>query len=240
MDERPQGLLQICLKMANSDIQPENNENRVIVDLFKELRDEGYIKPERQLAIVENGDPYYTKPIHKEFIFFNKNYPIPEDTRILTLILLHEEGHKRYSQFQSVYIFYILLPLFACFFMGILIIFLFNLFWITINPEFSKNPFSYYGIPLYIGLFFFFWLSIKHFFSKRYLRCDEIHADIYGAIGIKKKYNEANPSLITKASFEYYDSLKGMRTLPETRIQRQFFQLKRLLKRIERIAKNPA
>lgn len=220
--------------MRNANIQPTyNNEVGLVQHLFQELKDEGYINLERQLVIVENGDCYFTKPIHKKIIFFNKNCPIPRDMRLLALILLHEEGHKKYSQFQSVYTYWILLPLFAFFITGFLTIFLFDLLWIITNSKSFQNTNILYTIPIYLVIWLFLWLLIKHFYSKKYMRYDEIHADIYGAIGIKKKYNELKPSLITKASFEYFNTLRDTRKTPKNQIIRLLFQLWGIVKKID-------
>jgi hypothetical protein len=204
--------------MENTNLQPDNDKIEFVKTLFQELKDEGYIKPERELVIVEKGDVFFATLRDKNKIFFNRNCPIPDNIRVLTLIILHEEGHKRYSQFEYVYTFWLLPALFSLFALCGLVLFLGGLLCYFINPNSPKNFLSDSTFILYLFAFFFFWLIIKYQYSRKYLRFDEINSDIYGAIGVMKKYNEFNPSLVTKASFDFFKSFHNNEVCSKNRL----------------------
>lgn len=219
--------------MASKENESINQKTRRLMDLFQELKNEGYIDSKRELVITEKGDCYYGNLINKDLIFFNKNCPIPGDNRVLALILLHEEGHKKFPQFQYVYSFWVLPFLIIFFLLGALILFLSSLLMIISNPESPHTFLTHYAFPCYFLIFFFVWLILKYYYSRKYLRFDEINSDIYGAICIKKKYDELNPSLITKASFDYFESLTGFNKRSKNRIIRTISHLCGKIRRIE-------
>lgn len=165
-----------------------------VQNLFNELKHDGFIEQERELVIVDKGPIIRTENSNESKIFFNKKYEIPNDERILTLFITHEEAHKRFPQFRRVYSHWILSL------SGL--VFLFVFFELSLFI-----PFNIALVGTFTGFFTFSGILL-HLFSKSYFKSDEINADIYAASCVMKKYNENNPSLLIKNSFGIFNSLR--------------------------------
>lgn len=163
-----------------------------IQDIFNQLKSEGYIDPKRELITRDYGSCIYVENNDENKIFFNKNYSIPHNDEVLSLFILHEEGHKRYPQFRKIFSNWIISLLALSWVLSMII--LFQVF----------SPF----LTMIIVIFGFFSSAgvLLHLFSKRYFKIDEINADIYGAICISKKFNNRYPSRVTRASFDFIEN----------------------------------
>ncbi len=175
-------------------IQPFNTNPRNRIErIFLELKSKGLVKKSRIIDFCISDQAFSSSLITRK-IYCDCTFRMPIDPDCVRFCLLHEEGHLRYFQYR--------LLLILIYMIEIGVVFSFP----QLKNFSSLNVVLLlaFAIVLFFGIICLIFIPFRLCYPL--FRKDEFISDLYGAIGLKRKYWVDEPSKIIHNALIIYQS----------------------------------
>jgi hypothetical protein len=175
-------------------IQPFNTNPRNRIErIFLELKLKGLVKKSRIIDFCICDQAFSSSLITRK-IYCDCTFRIPRDPNCIRFCLLHEEAHLRNFQYRYLLILIYMIEI------GVVFLFSQLMKFSSLNVVFILA----FAIVLFFGILCLIFIPFRLCYPL--FRKDEFNSDLFGAIGLKRKYWVDEPSKMVHEALIIYQS----------------------------------